>query len=281
MSTAPGTTAPAPAVPFGAVLLAPERPKPPNALSATLTLAWRTAIKVRNELIEQLFDILMMPVVFLLIFNYLFGGAFAGSTADYLQVFLPGVLVMAAVMQTMSTGYAISVDIAKGIFDRFRSMPFWQPASIVGTMVTNLGRYLLTLVLTAGLGLALGFRPDAGPVGLVLAMLLILAFAFAFAWIFTAVSLVVRSPDSIQAQSMLLMAVVFCSNIFVESSTMPAWLRAIVDVNPISHLSTAVRGLVHGHATAGQLGLVFGWTGVLLAIFGPLTMVLYRKRKNG
>lgn len=282
MSTVSKTTAPvAGDAGLGAVLLATERPQPPNALSATLTLAWRAAIKMKNEAVEQLFDIMMMPVVFLLIFNYLFGGAFAGSVDNYLQVFLPGVMVMAAVMQTMATGHTISVDIAKGIFDRFRSMPFWQPASLVGTMVADLGRYLLTLTLTAALGLVLGFRPEAGATGLVLGMLLILAFAFAFAWIFTTVSLLVRNPDLIQAQSMLLMAVVFCSNIFVESSTMPGWIRAIVDVNPISHLSTAVRGLVHGTVTAGQLGLVALWIGILLVIFGPLTMMLYRKRKNG
>jgi ABC-2 type transport system permease protein len=263
------------------VLLASERPQPPSAFSATMTLAWRHAIKMKNEAIEQLLDIMMMPIVFLLIFNYLFGGAFAGSAENYLQVFLPGVLVMAAVMQTMATGHTVALDISKGIFDRFRSMPFWQPASLVGTVVTDLGRYLLTLVLTAGLGLILGFRPEAGATGLVLAILLILAFAFSFAWIFTTTGLLTRSPDSIQAQSMLLMAVVFCSNIFVDSSTMPGWIRAIVDANPISHLTTAVRGLVHGTVTAGQIGLVAVSIGVLLGVFGPLTMILYRKRKNG
>ncbi|MGC5033511.1 ABC transporter permease [Micromonospora sp. DT229] len=264
-----------------ALLLAADRPRPPSALSATLTLSWRAAIRVKNEALEQLFDVLMMPVVFLLIFSYLFGGAFAGSVDNYLQFFLPGVLVMAAVMQTLATGHTVSLDIAKGVFDRFRTMPFWQPASLIGTMLTDLGRYLLTLVLTAALGLALGFRPDAGPGGMALAILLILAFSFAFAWIFTTIGLLTRSPNTIQAQSMLLMTVVFCSNIFVDSRTMPSVIRAIVDANPISHLVTAVRGLVHGTVTTGQLGLVALSIGVLLAIFGPLTMVLYHKRGNG
>nr|AHA81995.1 Arm26 [uncultured bacterium] len=283
MSTVPTTTT-RPVildVNLDAVLLAPDRPRRPSGLSAVLTLAWRAALKLRHAAVEQLFDVLMMPVVFLLIFNYLFGGAFAGSTDNYLQFFLPGVLVMAAVMQTLATGHTISLDIAKGIFDRFRTMPFWQPASLVGTMLTDVGRYLVTLVLTAGLGLVLGFRPDAGATGMVLAILLILAFAFAFAWIFTTIGLLTRNPESIQTQSMLLMAVVFCSNIFVDSTTMPTWIRAIVDVNPISHLSTAVRGLVHGTVTAGQLGLVALSIGVLLVIFAPLTMFLYNKRRNG
>jgi len=274
-------TATPPETGLDAVLLAPERPRPPHALTATLVLSWRAAIRVKNEAVEQLFDILMMPVVFLLIFSYLFGGAFAGSVDNYLQFFLPGVLVMAAVMQTLATGHTVSLDIANGVFDRFRTMPFWQPASLIGTMITDLGRYLVTLVLTAALGLALGFRPDAGPAGMALAILLILAFSFAFAWIFTTVGLLTRSPNTIQAQSMLLMTVVFCSNIFVDSRTMPVVIRTIVDANPISHLATAVRGLVHGTVTTGQLGLVALSIGLLLAVFGPLTMVLYRRRGNG
>jgi ABC-2 type transport system permease protein len=278
------TTTPGPALTgtnLDTVLLAVDRPQRPGAVSTSLTLAWRAALKMKNSAVEQLFDVLMMPVVFLLIFTYLFGGAFAGSVDNYLQFFLPGVLVMAAVMQTLATGHTVSVDIAKGIFDRFRTMPFWQPASLVGTMLADLGRYLVTLVLTAGLGLLLGFRPGAGVSGMVLAILVILAFSFAFAWIFTTLGLITKSPDSIQTQSMLLMAVVFCSNIFVDSATMPAWIRAIVDINPISHLSTAVRGLLHGTVTAGQLGLVGLSTGLLLAIFAPLTMFLYNKKKSG
>lgn len=281
MSTLPTSTVPTTVDSrLDALLLAPGRPRP-SGLSATLTLAWRAALKMKNSAVEQLFDVLMMPVVFLLIFNYLFGGAFAGSADNYLQFFLPGVLVMAAVMQTMATGHTVSVDLARGIVDRFRTMPFWQPASLVGTMVADLGRYLVTLVLTAALGLALGFRPEAGASGMVLAVLLVLAFSFAFAWIFTTLGLITKNPDSIQTQSMVLMAVVFCSNIFVASDTMPTWIGTIVDVNPISHLSTAVRGLLHGTVTSGQLGLVALSIGVLLAIFAPLTMHLHNRNSRG
>jgi ABC-2 type transport system permease protein len=283
VSTAPTTTTRPAAVDtsLDAVLLAPDRPQRPSAGSASLTLAWRAALKMKHAAVEQLFDVLMMPLIFLLIFTYLFGGAFAGSVDNYLQFFLPGVLVMAAVMQTLATRHTVSVDIAKGIFDRFRTMPFWQPASLVGTMLADLGRYLITLILTAALGLLLGFRPEAGVTGMVSAILVILVFSFAFAWIFTTLGLIIKNPDAIQTQSMLLMAVVFCSNIFVASSTMPSWIRAIVDVNPISHLSTAVRGLLHGTVTAGQLGLVGLSTGLLLAIFAPLTMFLYNKQRKG
>src|SRR5262249_39130101 len=156
---------------------------------------------------------------------------------------------LAAVIQTTATGSAVSTDIATGVFERFRTLPFWQPAALVGTMIADLGRYLIALALTTGLGLALGFRPDAGVVGMVLAVLLILVFTFSFTWIFTALGLIVRNPASLNSASMALMALIFCSNIFVSSSTMPSWMRVIVDINPISHVSTAARGLMHGTAT--------------------------------
>jgi daunorubicin/doxorubicin transport system permease protein len=264
-----------------AALSTGDRPQPPGAVAACLTLCWRAARQLRHGAVEQLFDIMMMPAIFLLIFNYLFGGAIAGAPADYLQFFLPGVLVMAAVMQTTSTGTTISTDVARGVFDRFRSLPFWQPAALVGTVLLDTGRYLLALVLTAGLGLLMGFRPPAGAAGLVAAMLLVLAVAFAFAWIFTAVGLLSRRPESLQSASMVLMVVVFCSNIFVNSQTMPGWLRMIVDLNPVSHASTAARGLVDGTATVGQVGLVLLSAAVLVAVFGPLTVYLYHRKLRG
>jgi ABC-2 type transport system permease protein len=262
------------------ILSEDERPKPPNGFTATFTLAWRAALKMKNSVAEQLFDIVMMPILFLLIFHYLFGGAVAGSTEDYLQYFLPGVLVMSAIMQTTSTGTVMNIDIVKGIFDRFRTMPFWQPASLLGTMVADVGRYLLALLLTALLGLLLGFRPEAGADGFILSLLLISAFAFAFGWIFTAIGMYVKKTETMYSTSLLLMAMVFCSNIFVSSEQMPGWMRTIVDINPISHAATAARGLMHGTVTAGQLLLVLVSSAVLIVVFGPLTMFLYRKRKS-
>jgi ABC-2 type transport system permease protein len=262
------------------LLLADEPPSPPGRLSASFIFAWRAMLKVKNALGEQLFDIVMMPLLFLLIFHYLFGGAVAGSAQNYLQYFLPGVLVMSAVMQTTSTGTTVNTDIVKGIFDRFRTMPFWQPASLVGTMLVDFVRYVVALFLAGGIGLLLGFRPDAGVVGFVLAILLMSMFAFAFAFIFTAIGVYVKRTETLNSLSILLMAFVFCSNIFVSSETMPGWMRTVVDLNPISHAATASRGLMHGTASAGQVALVLLSSAVLVAVFAPLTMYLYRRRKS-
>ncbi|WP_196812119.1 ABC transporter permease [Nocardia sp. CNY236] len=263
------------------VLLMNEEPPMPSAVTATLTLAGRALQKMKNSAGEQLFDILLMPVIFLLVFQYLFGGAFAGSTDNYLQYFLPGVLVVGAVTQTVSTGIAVNSDIVKGVFDRFRTMPFWQPAVLVGTMVADLGRYLFALSFTAGLGMALGYRPEAGAVGFILAILLLLAFSFSFAWIFTVVGVVAKKAETLLTCSMLLMVLTFLSNVFVDSETMPGWMSTIVDINPVSHAATAARGLMQGTVTAGQLLLVLLSSAVLVVIFAPLTMYLYNKRRRG
>lgn len=255
-------------------------PPRPNALAASLALAGRAARKMKNSAFEHLFDIVMMPLVFLLVFQYLFGGAFAGSTENYLQYLLPGVLAVSAVTQTTSTGTTLNADIVKGIFDRFRTMPFWQPAALVGTMVADLGRYLFALLFTAGLGLLLGYRPEAGLGGLALAILLLLGFSFAFAWIFTAIGMVARKTETLLTFGMLLMFMAFLSNVFVGAETMPGWMQVIVGLNPISHAATAARGLMQGTVTAGQLWTVLLSAAVVVAIFAPLTVYLYNKRRR-
>ncbi|GEM33876.1 transport permease protein [Nocardia neocaledoniensis NBRC 108232] len=264
------------------VLLANEAPPRPNPFTATFALAERALLKMKNSAVEVLFDIMLMPIIFLLVFQYLFGGAFAGSTDDYLQYFLPGVLVVGAVTQTASTGIAVNSDIVKGIFDRFRTMPFWQPAVLVGTMVADLGRYLFALVFTAGLGMLLGYRPEAGALGLILAiLLLLLVFSFSFAWIFTVIGVLAKKTETLLTCSMLLMVLAFLSNVFVDSETMPRWMQFIVDINPVSHAATAARGLMKGDVTAGQLLLVLLSSAVLVVIFSPLTMYFYNKRRRG
>ncbi|RCV48051.1 ABC transporter permease [Marinitenerispora sediminis] len=281
MTTAPVPTPRPPAdETLRSALAVRARPRRPNALSASLTHGWRTLTKFRNSP-AQLIDIVLMPVVFLLMFTYLFGGAFAGSTREYLQFFLPGILVMTVVLMTVYTGTALNTDITKGIFDRFRTLPFWQPATIVGNLLGDVVRYTIALTITTGLGLLLGFRPAAGVTGVLLTMLLLILFGFSVGWIFAALGVVVRSPESVSGTSMIVMfPLIFTSNVFVQTATMPGWMQAVVSVNPVSHATTAARGLMHGTATAGQLGLVLATCAALIAVFAPLTMYLYRNKNQ-
>jgi ABC-2 type transport system permease protein len=229
---------------------------------------------------EQLFDVTAFPIMFTLIFTYLFGGALAGSTGEYLQFLLPGILVQTVVFITIYTGLGLNTDIAKGVFDRFRSLPIWRPAALVGALLGDAARYAMASTMVVVLGLVLGFRPDGGALGVLLSVGLLLVFSFGLSWIWTALGLVLRTPNSVMGVSMMvLFPLTFASNIFVDPGTMPPWLEAIVGANPITHLTTAVRGLMHGTATAGQIGWVLLTSGALVAVFAPLTMRLYRNKK--
>ncbi len=274
-TTAPGTSLHAPTMP---VLSANPRPAPAGALSASLTFAWRSLLKIKH-VPEQLGDVIGIPVLFTLMFTYLFGGALAGSTAHYLQFLLPGTLALAVVFVTVYSGVTLNRDLATGAFDRFRSMPVWRPAPIVGGLIGDAGRYLLASSLVVGLGLIMGFRARGGPVGVLAAVVLVLVFAFALSWVWTTLGLVLRTPNAVMSIGfVILFPLTFMSNIFVNPETMPGWLRAIADVNPITHLATAERGLMAGTATAAQLVWVLGAAGVLTVLFAPLSTLLYQRR---
>jgi ABC-2 type transport system permease protein len=255
------------------------RPPRPSALSASLTFGWRALLKIKH-VPEQLFDVTAFPVMMTVMFTFLFGGALAGSTGEYLQFLLPGILVQAVVFITMYTGVALNTDISKGSFDRFRSLPIWRPAPLVGALLGDVARYTLASTVVIVLGLVLGFRPNGGLVGVLSSVVLLLVFAFSLSWIWTMLGLILRTPSSVMSVSaMILFPLTFVSNIFVDPQTMPSLLRAIVDVNPITLLVTAVRGLMHGTMTPDQIGWVILACAVLVAIFGPLTMHRYRHHR--
>jgi ABC-2 type transport system permease protein len=255
-------------------------PRPPraSARSAALTFGWRGMLKVKH-VPEQLLDVTITPVMFVLMFTYLFGGAIAGSTGDYLDYILPGILVMSVLFTTVYSGVALNTDLTKGVVDRFRSLPIWRPAPLVGALLGDSVRYLVAGTVIIVLGVALGFRPEAGVGGVVAALGLVVVFAFALSWVFTTMGLLLRSPNAVMnAGFMSIFPLTFLSNVFVEPDTLPAGLEAFVDVNPISILATASRGLMEGNAEAGDIAIVLGTAVVLTAVFMPLTTRLYRSR---
>ena len=280
MSAAPTTTTPEPATEarLDAVLSSAERPAPPSPLSACLTYGWRGMLKIKH-VPEQLLDVTVTPVLFLLMFTYLFGGALAGSTREYLQFLLPGILVQTVLFSTVYSGVTLNTDLTKGVVDRFRSLPVWRPAPLVGALLGDSVRYVIAASIVVLVGVALGFRPEAGVIGVIAAMVLVVAFAFGLSWVFTTVGMLLRAPNAVMnAGFMGLFPLIFMSNIFVDPRTLPAGLETFVNVNPISHLVTAARGLMSGTATAGDVGLVLLSALLLTAIFAPLTVRLYRSR---
>ncbi len=261
---------------ISSVLATGERPAPPGPLSTSLTFGWRALLRIKH-VPEQLFDVTVFPVMFTLLFTFLFGGALAGSTEDYIQFLLPGILVQGVIMITMYTGTTLRTDIEKGVFDRFRSLPIWRPSALVGMLLGDAVRFTISSVVTISLGLLLGWRPAGGPGGVALGVLLLLLFAFSLGWVWTFLSLVLRTSAAVMGVSMLVITpLTFGSNIFVDPSTMPGWLQAFVGVNPVSHLVTAVRDLMGGTDPGAEIVLTMGWSAALIAVFGSLTMWRYR-----
>ncbi|MQA11321.1 MAG: ABC transporter permease [Pseudonocardiaceae bacterium] len=275
--TAPATYVPA-ADSLGEVFAAGEPPPRPSALSSSVTFGWRAMLKIKH-VPEQLFDVTVFPVIMTLMFTYLFGGALAGSTEDYLQFLLPGILVMSVVMITMYTGVGVNTDIEKGVFDRFRTLPIWRPSALVGALLGDMVRYTIASTVILVLGLILGFRPAGGFVGVLGGVALLVVFSFAFSWIWTMLGLLLRTERSVMGVSMLvLFPGTFLSNVFVDPRTMPSWLQGFVDVNPISHLVASIRGLLHGRWVSDEITWTLISAAVILAIFGTLTMRLYNRK---
>ncbi|HET6478891.1 MAG TPA: ABC transporter permease [Actinoplanes sp.] len=263
---------------LSAVLTRGERPHRPSALSASLTFGRRAILKIKH-VPEQLFDVTAFPIIMTLMFTYLFGGALAGSTRAYLQFFLPGIMVTSVVMITMYTGVGLNTDIEKGVFDRFRTLPVWRPAALVGMIFGDVLRYLLAATTIMVVGLALGFRPGGGFPGVVGGIALLVVFSFAFSWIWTMFGLFLRSEKSVMGVSMLvLFPLTFLSNVFVDPRTMPGWLQAFVEVNPISHLVTAIRSIMAGHPDMMELAWTLIAAAALILVFGTLTMRLYNRK---
>lgn len=255
-----------------------ERPAKPSALSNAMVFGWRAVLKFKH-VPEQLFDLVMTPIMFTLLFTFVFGGALAGTPGSYLQFFLPGILVQTVVFNAVYSGMGLSTDFSKGLFDRFRSLPIWSLAPFAGLMVGDLMRRLIAGGIILGIGLLLGYRPEAGVLGVVLAFAMLLAMGFGFGWVFLVLGMMVRTPTTVMTLGFtILFPVTFASNIMVDPATMPDWLRGFVEVNPVSLMTTALRGLMDGTATAGMLTVALIAPVLLTVLLAPVTLMLYRRK---
>lgn len=263
---------------LSALLVSRDRPPRPSAFAASSAFGWRAMLKIKH-VPEQMMDVTIFPIIMTLMFTYLFGGALAGSPTDYLQYLLPGIMVMSVIMTTMYTGSSVNNDITKGVFDRFRTLPIWRPAPMVGYLLGDVFRYAMASVVILIVGLIMGFRPDGGAVGVLAGIGLLVVFSFAFSWIWTMFGLMLRSEKSVMGVSMMvLFPLTFLSNILVDPETMPGWLQGFVQVNPVALLVEAVRGLMAGEPDAADITWTLAASGILIAVFGTLTMRLYNRK---
>jgi oleandomycin transport system permease protein len=254
------------------------RVTPLEGLRQTGTLAWRTLVQVRHNPYELL-DFSLQPIMFVLLFTYVFGGAIAGSTGAYLTFALPGIIVMNMLFVTMYVGLGLNTDLTKGVFDRLRSLPIARWAPLTGRITADLGKQAWSIFLLLVVGFILGFRLGTNMAGLLGATLLLLLFALAFSWVSVLVGVLAKDPEKVQVFGYTaLFPVTFVSNVFVPAASMPGWLQPIVRANPVSILSDATRGLLVGGPVATPVMQSLLWTVGIAAVFAPLSMIFFKRR---
>ena len=249
-----------------------------RALRHAFSITWRSLLKLKHSP-EQFLDLTLQPIIFVLLFVYIFGGAITGDRHTYLQFVLPGIVVQTVVFATMGTGTGLATDVATGIFDRFRSLPIARSAPLVGTVFGDVIRYVVSLLVVLAFGMLLGFRIETNPVAAVAACLLILTFALALCWVSAFIGMIVRQPRSVQGFGFVIMfPLTFGSNVFVQTSTLPGWLQGWVKINPVTDLVTAARGLLVGGPVAVQAIHTLLWAAAIVIVFAPLAIGAYRRR---
>ena len=252
--------------------------RPFQGVIHAFALAKRSLIKtIRTP--EALVDVTLQPVIFLLLFTVIFGGAVAGSQQTYLEFLLPGVLAQTIGTACIAIGQNLNQDIQKGVFDRFRSMPIARSAPLVGAVSADVVRYVILIVVIMTTGLIMGFRVHTGPQLVLLGCLVAIAFALSLAWVSVWVGMMARTPGAVQGiMFLIVLPLSFASNVFVPIATLPSWIQGFVRVNPITQLVGTVRGCFLGGPVAWHLLWTVVWMVVLVVVFMPLALRAYRKR---
>ncbi|MET0967195.1 MAG: ABC transporter permease, partial [Nakamurella sp.] len=258
-----------------------RRPAPQAAVTGAATggyfrhviaLAKRSLIKTWRTP-EALIDVTLQPIIFLLLFTYIFGGAIGGSSADYLQFLLPGLLAQSIAQAGVALGQNLNADIEKGVFDRFRSLPIGRSVPLVGAVIADIGRYFILCFVTLGFGMIMGFRIETNALAAAAGIGISIAFALCFCWISVFVGMKVRTSGAVQGiMFLIVLPLSFASNTFVNPETMPEWLQTFVQINPISQLVTTMRGLMIGGPVAESLLWTLVWMAILLIVFVPLAL---------
>jgi ABC-2 type transport system permease protein/oleandomycin transport system permease protein len=259
-------------------IAAPARTNPLTGIKHTMTLAWRSLVQIKHNPMEVL-DLSIQPIMFLLLFTYTLGGAIMGSTQNYLQFALPGLLVQNTIFATMNIGVLLNTDITKGVFDRLRSLPIARWSPLAGRIVADTVKQAWSVALLLGVGVALGFDVTTSAAGVLGTFALMLVFCLAVSWIAVLIGVIASEPDKVQ---IFMFAVVFpltfTSNIFAPTGSMPSWLQHWVKINPVTILSDAVRGLLTGGPVGVPVTQSLLWAAGIAAIFAPLAVWRFKRR---
>ncbi|GAB3895946.1 ABC transporter permease [Kibdelosporangium lantanae] len=254
-------------------------PRPFGLVRHSLALARRSLIKTLRQP-EQLLDVTLQPVMFVVLFVYLLGGAIAGNTTLYLQFLLPAIMVQQVMFAGMATGTNLNSDIHKGVFDRLRSLPIGRSAPLVGSVLGDLIRYVVAITVLLVFGAVLGFKFTAGFLPILAACLLTILFAFSVSWLFVFIGMLVREPGAVQGLAFLILfPFTFGTSMIAPAVTLPGWLQTWVEINPVAHVMDMARGLMlTGTTTGGALVWTLATSAGFLAVFAPLAVRAYMRR---
>ncbi|GAB3864703.1 ABC transporter permease [Nocardioides maradonensis] len=254
------------------------RPSLRDTVDQTMAMAWRALKKMRRNP-EQFFDVALQPILFTAMFGYIFGGAISGSVSAYLPLMIPGILAQTTLTASMASGTQMREDMDKGVFDRFKSLPIARIAPLAGPVIADLLRYGIAATITIAVGMLMGYRPGGGFLGVAAGWLMTIVAGWSLSWIFVALGTVARSAMAVQGIGMMIMfPLTFLSNAYVPTSTLPGWLKAFVQVNPVSHVVTAVRDLMNNGDVTLEVLWALGGCAIVVAIFAPLAMRGYARK---
>ncbi len=252
-------------------------PAVPYAVQDALTIAWRNLLGLRRVPQLLVFSTIQ-PVVFVLMFRYVFGGAITVGNGSYVDYLMPGIFTQTVVFGAMNTAIGLATDMNTGLLERFRSLPVARSAVLAGRTLADLARNVFVVALMAAVGFAVGFRVHTGPLEFAGALLLVLWFGYAFCWVFATVGLVARDAETAQAAAFPVLApLVFASSAFVPVSTMPDWLAVFAEPQPVSVTASAVRALVLGTPATSYVLQSLAWSLGIVIVFGTLAVRRYSR----
>ncbi|MFC9814312.1 ABC transporter permease [Streptomyces virginiae] len=277
------TTKPAPTAPGRPPVAAP-RGEGRIGLRGNLrhigALVRRNALQIKQDP-ESMFDVLFMPIIFTLLFVFVFGGAISGkgNQADYVNYVVPGLMAMMGMNIAMAVGTGVNDDFKKGVMDRFRSMPIARSSVLLAKIVVELGRMMVAIAILLAVGFILGLSIKSSVLDLFLAIGLSAVFGSALMWIFILLGLTMQSAQAVQGMAMLvLMPLQFGSSIFAPPSTMPGWLQSFTDYNPLSNLADAARALINGTPVGDSVWMTLAWSLAITAVTMPLAVRKFRQK---
>jgi oleandomycin transport system permease protein len=251
---------------------------PGEAIRHALSIMRRNLLQIRSDP-EQLVGMTIQPLMFLVLFVYVFGGAIAGSSRQYLQFALPGIMVQGIAFTGFQTALGLNVDFQRGLIDRFRSLPISRSAVVGGRIAADAVRVIWGVLIMTGFGMALGFRFHGGFLGAIGSLAMVTLFGITVCWPMAFIGVSAKSPEAVNTGGFLLiLPLTFASSILAPPSSMPGWLQAFVKVNPITKVADATRGLMLGGPVARPVWQALVWMAVITAVFAPLAIRKYRSR---